>query len=162
MHLLFSNIIPRSILSVVLLCCFCHNDCNVGAVQSRGLLRSWTLKATLHVKVNLEKPAFLSSFQAMTIVFSAGLQISYRDMEECFVWESPIYKPHVEPWRSILCGKFLFTNPMSSHGGAFRVGNSIYKLILRLGGAFCVGNSYLQTHFAAWRSVLCGEFLFIN
>ena len=48
-------------------------------------------------------------------------------------------------WRSILCGKVLFTNLRSSQGGAFPV-----------------GNPYLPTQLAAWRSVSCGKFLFTN
>ena len=48
-------------------------------------------------------------------------------------------------WRSILCGKVLFTNLRSSQGGAFRV-----------------GNPYLPIQLAAWRSASCGKFLFTN
>ena len=80
-----------------------------------------------------------------------------------FAWEMPISTPHVEPRRSVLCGECPFTNLISSHRGAFCVGNSylqtsgrameehfaweipIYKLNLLLGGAFRVGNFYLQT-----------------
>ena len=56
-----------------------------------------------------------------------------------YLWKITIYRPHLEPWRSVLYRKFC------------------YKLKLLLGGAFCVGNSDLQTQFAARRSVLCGE-----
>ena len=76
---------------------------------------------------------------------NADFHSSCRATEERFVWEMPIYKPHVESRRSVLRGKFLFTNLRSSHGGAF-----------------CVGNAYLQTQLAAWRSASCGKFLFTN
>ena len=116
-------------------------------------LRGWP---KLHLKVSRGKPPCLSSCQAMKIDHSLSTQVR-------FAWEMPISTPHVEPRRSILCGKCPFTNLMSSHRGAFCVGNSylqtsgrameehfaweipIYKLNLLLGGAFRVGNFYLQT-----------------
>ena len=70
------------------------------------------------------------------------------------MWEMPIYKPPVESGRSVLRGKFLFTN-LRSH---FAWEIPIYKLNLLLGGAFRAGNFIYKLN---W-SVSCGKFLFTN
>ena len=76
-------------------------------------------------------------------------------LEQHFVWESPIYKPQVEPRWSISCGKSLFTNSTCCLEERFMWKISIYKLNCSVScgkflftnstGAFRVGNFYLQT-----------------
>ena len=116
----------------------------------RGRLAESTLeghpwKATLSALMSGHEDRSFSLYAGAFCVGNAYFHSSSRATEERFVWEMPIDKPHVESQRSVLHGKFLFTNLRSSHGGAF-----------------CVGNPYLQTQFAAWRSVSCGKFLFTN
>ena len=126
----------------------------------RGRLAESTLeghpwKATLSVLMSGHEDRAFSLYAGAFCVGNAYFHSSCRATEERFVWEMPIYKPHVESQRSVLRGKFLFTNLRSSHGGAFRV-----------------GNSYLQTQLErfVWEisiyklnwSVSCGKFLFTN
>ena len=104
------------------------------------------------------KPNFQSSCRATEELFCVGtahLENSCRVTEESSGGEIPIYKPQVEPWRSILRGKSLFTNSICCLEERFRV-----------------GNFYLQTQLErfVWeisiyklnRSVSCGKFLFTN
>ena len=98
------------------------------------------------------------------------------------MWESPIYKPQVEPRWSISCGKSLFTNSTCCLEERFMWKISIYKLNCSVScgkflftnstGAFRVENIYLQTQLQrfVWEipiyklnwSVSCGKFLFTN
>ena len=98
------------------------------------------------------------------------------------MWESPIYKPQVEPRWSISCGKSLITNSTCCLEERFMWKISIYKLNCSVScgkflftnstGAFRVGNFYLQTQLQrfVWEipiyklnwSVSCGKFLFTN
>ena len=88
-----------------------------------------------------------------------------------YLWKITIYRPHLEPWRSVLYRKFCYKLKLLL-GGAFCVGNSDLQTQFAarrsvlcgkfLFTAFCVGNTYLQIQSAAWRSVLCGKFLFAN
>ena len=108
----------------------------------RGRLAESSHLVCPHVR---PRRSIILSLPGAFCVGNADFHSSCRATEERFVWEMPIYKPHVESRRSVLRGKFLFTNLRSSHGGAF-----------------CVGNAYLQTQLAAWRSASCGKFLFTN
>ena len=91
------------------------------------------------------------------------------------MWESPIYKPQVEPRWSISCGKSLFTNSTCCLEERFMWKISIYKtqlqrfvweipiyklnwsvscgkyLFTNSTAAFGVGNSYLQTQLERFR-----------
>ena len=83
----------------------------------------------------------MSSHGGAFCVGNAHLQTSCRVTEERSAWEIPIYKPQVEPWRSILRGKCLFTNSTCCLEECFLWEISFYKL--------------------DW-SVSCGQFLFTN
>ena len=98
------------------------------------------------------------------------LQNSAGCLEEHFVWESPIYKPQVEPRWSISCGKSLFTNSTCCLEERFHVEKfSIYKLncsvfvweipIYKLNWSVSCGK-FLFTNSTG--SVSCGKFLFTN
>ena len=135
--------------------------------------RSFSLYAGAFCVGNAYFPLLMSSHGGAFCVGNAHLETSCRVTEERSAWEIPIYKTQVEPWRSILRGKSLFTNSICCLEERFVWEIPICKLNLLLGGAFCVGNSYLQTstsvgntylqiQSAAWRSILCGKFLFAN
>ena len=100
-------------------------------------------------------PILMSSHGGAFCVGTAHLENSCRVTEESSGGEIPIYKPQVEPWRSILRGKSLFTNSICCLEERFEWEISIYKLNWSVScgkflftnstGAFRVGNFYLQT-----------------
>ena len=74
---------------------------------------------------------------------------------------------HQPPKQTILRYFAMGVGPPSGSARRFAVTDMssfhpVFKINLLLGGTFCVGNPYVQTQFATWRSVLCGQFLFTN
>ena len=135
----------------------------------RGRLAESTLeghpwKATLSVLMSGHEDRSFSLYAGALCVGNAYFHSSCRATEERFVWEMPIYKPHVEsqrspqvePWRSILRGKSLFTNSICCLEERFVWEISIYKLNWSVSrGKFLFTNStsvfslftnYIQTY----------------
>ena len=59
------------------------------------------------------------------------------------MWEMPIYKPHVESQRSVLRGKFLFTNLRSKLNWSVSCGKFLFT---NSTSVFSLGTNYLQTY----------------